>query len=136
MSESGTRRSWPFWFTRRDSGTISRRRRAARQTTPLRLEHLESRSLLSALPPADLVSWYRAEGDAQDFADGNHGVLVNGAAFAAGLWSTEVLPSQQTLASKRNFKKRERGTRRKSVSQAKSLADALGYYSCPSSISI
>src|SRR5262245_53575777 len=61
----------------------SSRRRAARRTTRLSVEQLEARSLLAALPPADLVSWYRAEGNALDFADGNHGSLQNGATFTA-----------------------------------------------------
>ena len=34
--------------------------------------------------PSGLVSWWRAEGDARDFWDGNHGSLQNGATFAAG----------------------------------------------------
>ena len=63
----------------------SRRRTARRRTTPLAAERLESRSLLAALPAAGLVSWYRADGNALDFADGNHGALVNGAGFAPGL---------------------------------------------------
>jgi uncharacterized repeat protein (TIGR01451 family)/CSLREA domain-containing protein len=60
-----------------------KRRRAARRTTPLFVEQLESRSLLAAIP-AGLVNWYRAEENALDFADGNHGSLMNGATFAAG----------------------------------------------------
>jgi hypothetical protein len=34
--------------------------------------------------PSGLVSWWRAEGDARDFWDGNHGAMQNGATFAAG----------------------------------------------------
>ncbi len=34
--------------------------------------------------PSDLVSWWRAENDATDFADGNDGTLMNGATFATG----------------------------------------------------
>jgi len=34
--------------------------------------------------PTGLVSWWRAEGDAKDFWDGNHGTLQNGVTFAAG----------------------------------------------------
>lgn len=34
--------------------------------------------------PAGLISWWRAEGDAQDAAGTNHGLLVNGAGFASG----------------------------------------------------
>ena len=34
--------------------------------------------------PSGLVSWWRAEGDAKDFWDGNHGTPQNGVAFAAG----------------------------------------------------
>ena len=36
------------------------------------------------VPAADLVAWWRAENNAQDFAGTNHGVLRNGAGFAAG----------------------------------------------------
>lgn len=60
------------------------RRRAARRTMPLCVEHLEGRNLLAAVP-ADIVSWFRAEGDALDFVDGNHGTLQNGTDFAPGL---------------------------------------------------
>ena len=35
-------------------------------------------------PPAGLVAWWRAENDAQDAVGTNHGVLLNGATFAAG----------------------------------------------------
>jgi len=35
-------------------------------------------------PPADLVSWWPADGDAEDFVGMNLGALVNGATFAAG----------------------------------------------------
>ena len=35
-------------------------------------------------PPADLLSWWPANGDAKDAADGNDGVPANGATFAAG----------------------------------------------------
>jgi hypothetical protein len=34
--------------------------------------------------PAGLISWWRAEGNAFDSAGANHGVLTNGATFAAG----------------------------------------------------
>ena len=34
--------------------------------------------------PSGLVSWWRAEGDANDAIDGNHGTLQNGATFASG----------------------------------------------------
>lgn len=37
-----------------------------------------------ANPPADLVSWYRAEGDATDVTGRNNGAPQNGLAFAAG----------------------------------------------------
>lgn len=36
-------------------------------------------------PPNDLISWWQAEGNADDFVDGNHGLLVHGATFAPGL---------------------------------------------------
>jgi hypothetical protein len=48
------------------------------------LERLEDRCLLAALPPADLVSWSRAENNAYDFADGNHGTLQGGMEYAPG----------------------------------------------------
>lgn len=35
-------------------------------------------------PPADMVSWYQAEGGAADSQDGNDGTLQNGVGFAAG----------------------------------------------------
>jgi hypothetical protein len=38
----------------------------------------------SVTAPAGLVGWWRAENDAQDSAGTNHGVLRNGAGFAAG----------------------------------------------------
>src|SRR5438874_8741996 len=56
------------------------------QVRPRRLivEQLEDRTLLAAAPvPPGLVSWYRAEGDALDAADGNSGTL-NGVTFAPG----------------------------------------------------
>lgn len=37
-----------------------------------------------APPPNDIVSWWRAENDATDYVDDNHGVLMNGATFASG----------------------------------------------------
>lgn len=36
------------------------------------------------IAPAGLVGWWKAEGDAQDSVGTNHGVLRNGATFAAG----------------------------------------------------
>lgn len=36
-------------------------------------------------PPSGLVSWWPGDGDANDFADGNHGTLRNGATFDSGL---------------------------------------------------
>jgi VCBS repeat-containing protein len=35
-------------------------------------------------PPAGLISWWAADGNADDIADGNHGTLVGGATFATG----------------------------------------------------
>jgi hypothetical protein len=35
-------------------------------------------------PPAGLVSWWPGDGHANDIADGNHGTLVGGAAYAPG----------------------------------------------------
>src|SRR5262245_43832871 len=45
---------------------------------------LEDRCVPAALPPGDLVSWYRAEGNASDFLGVNPGSLQGGAAFATG----------------------------------------------------
>jgi len=36
-------------------------------------------------PIPGMVSWYKAEGNANDTTDNNHGTLVNGASFATGL---------------------------------------------------
>ena len=36
-------------------------------------------------PPADLVSWWPGDGDAQDIVGNNDGALVNGATYAAGM---------------------------------------------------
>ncbi len=38
----------------------------------------------SAAPPPGLVSWWQAEGNANDSADGNHGTLQGGVTFAPG----------------------------------------------------
>src|SRR5438552_18884489 len=35
-------------------------------------------------PPSGLVSWWPAEGNADDIGDGNYGALVNEATFSAG----------------------------------------------------
>ena len=40
--------------------------------------------VLCTSAPSGLISWWRAEGDARDFWDGNHGAMQNGATFAAG----------------------------------------------------
>jgi hypothetical protein len=40
--------------------------------------------LPKVLPPAGIVSWWRAENNAQDSIGTNHGTLTNGATFAAG----------------------------------------------------
>src|SRR6187401_2850497 len=68
---------WRRSFANRPRGARSKHWRPARRMTPLFVEHLESRSLLAAVP-AGLVSWYRAEGDATDFVGSNDGVLENG----------------------------------------------------------
>jgi len=64
--------------------------------------------------PTGLVSWWQAEGDALDSAGTNHGVLLNGAWFAAGRaggglsmngtnqcveipWSPSLVPSNYTI---------------------------------------
>src|SRR5687768_6265496 len=65
-------------------GRRLRTRKAGRRATPLWIEHLESRSLLTAVPAAGLVSWYRAEDNVRDSAYGHHGMLVNGATLSAG----------------------------------------------------
>src|SRR5262245_46582879 len=62
--------------------TLRRRKRV--QQRRVLLEQLEDRTLLAALPPQGLVSWFRAEGDAKDFLGSNNGTLMNGATFAAG----------------------------------------------------
>ncbi|MBI4844423.1 MAG: InlB B-repeat-containing protein, partial [Nitrospirae bacterium] len=36
-------------------------------------------------PPSGMVSWWPGNGNANDAFDGNHGTLMNGAAFAAGM---------------------------------------------------
>lgn len=75
----------PFIFAAIRTAASQPRRRAARRTRPLRLEQLEGRAMLAAvIPPAGLVSWYRAEADAADSAYGNHAQLVGGATVAAG----------------------------------------------------
>src|ERR1035441_7789453 len=38
-----------------------------------------------ATRPAGLVSWWRAEGNASDGVDSNHGMLLNGVSFAPGM---------------------------------------------------
>ena len=69
-------------FVRHSRGRVESPQR--RRFRKLLLETLETRSLLAVLPPADLVSWYRAEGDASDSAGSNHGVLESGTTFTAG----------------------------------------------------
>lgn len=66
------------------NGRRIRTRKTGRRTTPLWIEHLESRSLLAAVPAPGLVSWYRAEDNVIDSAYGHNGTLVNGTTFAAG----------------------------------------------------
>jgi YVTN family beta-propeller protein len=39
----------------------------------------------TAAPPSGLVSWWQAEGNANDVISGNNGTLVNGATFAEGI---------------------------------------------------
>lgn len=36
-------------------------------------------------PPAGLISWWPGNGNAQDLIGNNHGLIMNGAAFAAGM---------------------------------------------------
>ena len=40
--------------------------------------------LVCAGPPADLVAWWKAEGNANDSLGGHHGTLINGTAFSTG----------------------------------------------------
>src|SRR5262245_33795899 len=61
-----------------------RRRRQHLHPRRLMGEQLEDRALLAALAPVGLVSWYRAEGDSNDFVGTNHGVRIGGATFASG----------------------------------------------------
>ena len=49
-----------------------------------RLTALTGPTLTCGASQAGLVSWWRAEGTAQDSQDGNHGTLQNGATFAPG----------------------------------------------------
>ena len=70
---------------RRQFLTSASNRTARSRFFPLRLEVLEPRLALDgAALPADIVNWYRAEGDAADFAGGNDGTLLNGAMFTSG----------------------------------------------------
>src|SRR5688572_3554118 len=72
-------------FRRKSRNAKRQRHRAARERR-LFLEPLEIRTMLAALPPDGLVSWWRAEGDVQDFAGPNDlGSLQNGASFATGI---------------------------------------------------
>src|SRR6478752_2456572 len=82
MSKVRENRWWRS-FASRSRTVRSQHRPPARRMRPLFVEHLESRSLLAAVP-AGLVSWYRAEGDASDSAGSNEGTLLNGATFTAG----------------------------------------------------
>ena len=51
----------------------------------LLLEHLEERTLLTAIPaPAGLISWWPGDGHAADIAGSNDGTSMNGATYAAG----------------------------------------------------
>src|SRR5262249_5764002 len=76
----------------RTSGNLSRQRRSSRSRragTRLKvfrpcLEGLGGRLARAVLPPAGLVSWYRAEGNANDFAGSNNGTLMNGATLTTG----------------------------------------------------
>ncbi|MSU58566.1 MAG: LamG domain-containing protein [Pedosphaera sp.] len=53
--------------------------------TAAALSALPSRAAVGCTsPPSGLVSWWRAEGNANDSADGNHGVLAGGTTFSAG----------------------------------------------------
>ena len=36
-------------------------------------------------PPPNMTSWWPGDGNANDIQDGNHGTLLNGAAFAPGM---------------------------------------------------
>src|SRR5687767_11116165 len=90
---------WNFadWFSRTGMRRNGERRAAAaraarrrflsgeRYARVVRIEALESRALLAALPPLGLQSWYRGEDNTLDFAGGNDGTAINGAGFAAGM---------------------------------------------------
>jgi hypothetical protein len=82
------------WFSPRASSPI----RKARPRRRLFLEALEDRFAPAAvLPPAGLISWYRAEGNANDFAAGNHGTLQGGSKARRWLFpATAVSPSAPT----------------------------------------
>ena len=44
-------------------------------------------------PPADLISWWPGEGNADDVIGGNHGTLVNGARLPASNITTQPVSS-------------------------------------------
>jgi len=45
----------------------------------------------NVLPTGGLVSWWRAEGNASDSADGNHGTAFNGASYGSGILGSSFL---------------------------------------------
>src|SRR5262245_30843672 len=81
--------AWRQWFNRQmrslkpHNGSGSRCNAIRGRFRP-RLEYLEDRLAPAVLPPAGLVSWYRAEGNASDFAGSNNGTLQGGATFTTG----------------------------------------------------
>jgi VCBS repeat-containing protein len=66
--------------------SVKHRRKSQSKNRRLFLESLESRVVLTGFPEVTidgLVSWYRAEGNPNDSADGNNGAFVSGATTAA-----------------------------------------------------
>ena len=47
-------------------------------------------------PPAGLVSWWRAENNGLDSAGANHGLVTNGASYAAGKVNRSRLVEERT----------------------------------------
>ena len=83
------------------SPSCLRRRNPCARTRRLFLEQFESRVLLAALAPPGLVSWYRAEGNANDFADSNNGTKYN-----AGTFTVILMSAGQAAASSFRFGRR------------------------------
>src|SRR5438874_1440741 len=67
---------------RRLSPPARRRKLPARRSRRPQVEHLEDRTLLAVLPPADLVSWWRAENNVADFIGAHDGITEGTVGFA------------------------------------------------------